>query len=94
MKPLYKEKYPLLFTPLIVGKNKVEYKNRIFQAPMGMALGTDANGLINIIGEEYYSSFARGGFAQICLPIEVPKGRRSSPHLFHRRAVPRLHEHA
>ena len=62
MKPLYKEKYPLLFTPLIVGKNKVEYKNRIFQAPMGMALGTDANGLINIIGEEYYSSFARGGF--------------------------------
>ncbi len=73
MKPLYKEKYPLLFTPLIVGKNKVEYKNRIFQAPMGMALGTDANGLINIIGEEYYSSFARGGFAQICLPIEVPK---------------------
>lgn len=73
MKPLYKEKYPLLFTPLIVGKNKVEYKNRIFQAPMGMALGTDANGLINDIGEEYYGSFARGGFAQICLPIEVPK---------------------
>ncbi len=73
MKPLYKEKYPHLFEPLIVGKNKVEYKNRIFQAPMGMALGTDANGLINDIGEEYYSSFARGGFAQICLPIEVPK---------------------
>ena len=49
MKPLYKEKYPHLFEPLIVGKNKVEYKNRIFQAPMGMALGTDANGLINDI---------------------------------------------
>ena len=73
VKPLYKEKYPHLFTPLFVGANKIEYKNRIFQAPMGMALGTDASGLINDIGVNYYSAFARGGFASVCLPIEIPK---------------------
>ena len=36
MKPIYKEAYPHLFEPLILGKKKVEIKNRVFTAPMGV----------------------------------------------------------
>ena len=35
MKPIYKERYPHLFQPLIVGKNKVVFNNRVMLAPMG-----------------------------------------------------------
>lgn len=74
MKPLYKEKYPNIFKPLIVGrgKTKVEYKNRIFVAPQSAATCADGLGIINDIGIDYYSSFAMGGFASVCVPTEIP----------------------
>lgn len=74
MKPLYKEKYPNIFKPLVVGKGKtkIEYKNRVFVAPQSAAVCTDGFGIINDIGIDYYSSFAMGGFASICVPTEIP----------------------
>ena len=74
MKPLYKEKYPNIFKPLVVGKGKtkVEYKNRIFVAPQSAATCADGLGIINDIGIDYYSSFAMGGFASVCVPTEIP----------------------
>ena len=50
MKPIYKERYPHLFQPLIVGKNKVVFNNRVMLAPMGCIPsggGADADGRIN-----------------------------------------------
>ena len=35
MKPTYKEKYPHLFEPMYVGKNKVRFNNRACMAPIG-----------------------------------------------------------
>ena len=35
MKPIYKEKYPHLFEPMYVGKNKVMFNNRVRVAPIG-----------------------------------------------------------
>ncbi len=65
MKPRYKEQYPHIFKPLIVGKGqtKVEYKNRILVAPQSSAVCADGLGIINDTGIDYYSEFAMGGFA-------------------------------
>ena len=35
MKPVYKEKYPHLFEPMYVGRNKVRFNNRVRVAPIG-----------------------------------------------------------
>ncbi|TEB11693.1 NAD(P)/FAD-dependent oxidoreductase [Pelotomaculum propionicicum] len=75
-KQFYKEKYPHLFEPMVVGKKKDVYKNRILLAPMASissAGGAEANGRINDYGVDFYTNFARGGFASICVPIEIPK---------------------
>lgn len=73
MKPLYKEKYPHLFSPMYVGKNKLEFKHRVLTSPMGSSVGTmDAEGRINDAGIDYYTQFARGGFASVTVPIEIP----------------------
>lgn len=75
-KQLYKEIYPHLFEPMVVGKKQDVYKNRILLAPMASissAGGAEANGRINDYGVDFYTNFARGGFASICLPIEIPK---------------------
>lgn len=73
MKPLYKETYPHLFAPMRVGKKNIEFKHRVFTSPMGSAAGTmDFQGRINNTGVDYYTQFARGGFAAITVPIEIP----------------------
>ena len=71
MKPIYKERYPHLFQPLIVGKNKVVFNNRVMLAPMGCIPsggGADADGRINNWGIEAYIEWAKGGFSSVCLP--------------------------
>ena len=75
-KPIYKEKYPMIFSPMEVrrGKHSIEFKNRVLTAPMNQHLGTDADGIINDYGMNNYIRFAMGGFASICLPCEVPEG--------------------
>ncbi|HIV66411.1 MAG TPA: FAD-dependent oxidoreductase [Candidatus Mailhella excrementigallinarum] len=73
MKPFYKEKYPHLFSPMFIGKKKLEFKHRILTSPMGSAVGTmDFQGRINDAGVDYYTQFARGGFASVTVPIEIP----------------------
>lgn len=77
MKPLYLEKYPHLFAPLVVGKRKVTLKNRFCVGPMGSGPtggGADSDGRINNYGIDFYTSFARGDFASVCLPMEIPRG--------------------
>ena len=73
-KPLYLEKYPHLFQPLTVGKKNIVYKNRIMVGPMQAsgAYSSDTHGVINDYGVDYYTDFARGGFASCAIPIEVP----------------------
>lgn len=73
-KPEYLQKYPHLFQPLLVGKKKVVYKNRIMVGPMQAsgAYSSDTHGVINDYGVDYYTDYARGGFASCALPIEVP----------------------
>ena len=58
MKPIYKEAYPHLFQPLILGKKKVEIKNRVFTAPMGCPLAQNADGRLNEYGDYFYGRFA------------------------------------
>lgn len=74
MKPLYKEKYPHLFSPMVVGRNgQVEYKNRILVPPVGvMGDGVDSHHRINSDAIHMYAQWARGGFAGITVPIEIP----------------------
>lgn len=74
MKPIYKEKYPNLFKNLTVGKGKdaITYKNRVFVGPMAAMVGTDGNGLITENGVQFYADMAQGGYAAICVPIEIP----------------------
>lgn len=79
MKPLYLEKYPNLFKPLVVGRgrNKVILKNRLCVGPMGSGPtggGADSDGRINDYGIDFYTGFAQGDFASVCLPMEVQKG--------------------
>ena len=73
-KPLYLEKYPHLFQPLTVGKKNIVYKNRIMVGPTQAsgAYSSDTHGVINDYGVDYYTDFARGGFASCAIPIEVP----------------------
>ncbi len=58
MKPLYKEKYPHVFEPLVVGKHQnIIFKNRIFQAPVGVgATGGGADGGRLTLTEYLYES--------------------------------------
>ena len=77
MKPLYLDKYPHLFAPLVVGKKKVTFKNRLCVGPMGSGPtggGADSDGRINNYGIDFYTGFARGDFASVCLPMEIPAG--------------------
>lgn len=74
-KPLYKDKYPHLFQPLVVGKKKLVYKNRIMAAPMMPGGGHNCNEFGNIMqgAVDFYTNIARGGFASIACPVELPK---------------------
>ncbi|MGI6226486.1 MAG: hypothetical protein ACOYJ1_09545, partial [Peptococcales bacterium] len=75
MKPLYKQKYPHLFEPMVVGKNKVVFKNRALVAPIGSIAtggGEDSDGRINDYGIDHCMEYIRGGFSSVCLPMEVP----------------------
>ncbi|MBR5319748.1 MAG: FAD-dependent oxidoreductase [Peptococcaceae bacterium] len=75
MKPVYKQKYPHLFEPMYVGKNKVRFNNRALVAPIGSGAtggGEDSDGRINTFGIEYWMRYIQGGFSAVCLPMEVP----------------------
>ena len=75
MKPIYKEKYPHLFEPMVVGKNKVRFNNRALVAPIGSGAtggGEDSDGRINQYGIDFWTGYIRGGFSSVCLPMEVP----------------------
>jgi len=75
MKPTYKEKYPHLFEPLYVGKNKVRFNNRANIAPIGTGAtggGEDSDGRINTFGIDFWMRFIEGGFSRVTLPMEVP----------------------
>ena len=77
MKPFYLEKYPHLFSPLVVGKKQFTFKNRLCVGPMGAGPtggGADSDGRINNYGIDFYTSLVRGGFASVCLPMEIPAG--------------------
>lgn len=72
--PEYKRKYPHLFTPLIVGREKkVTYKNRVMVGPIGpMGISLDAIGRLTDAGVDQYGRYARGGFSSVCIPYEIP----------------------
>ncbi len=75
MKPVYKEKYPHLFEPLYVGKNRVRFNNRFNVAPIGSGAtggGEDSAGRINTFGIDYWMRYIQGGFSRVTLPMEVP----------------------
>ena len=66
MKPVYKEKYPHLFEPMYVGKNKVRFNNRVLVGPIGSGAtggGEDSDGRINTFGIDYWMRYIQGGFA-------------------------------
>ncbi len=74
MKPLYKQKYPHLFSPMPVGrKGQVVYKNRILVPPVcSMGYGTDAHHRISTDGVKFYMPWAQGGFGGFTVPVEIP----------------------
>lgn len=76
MTMLYQEKYPHLFQPLTIGKgaNQVTFKNRIMVGPMFPHIVVDGVGLLNDAGLDFFGSLAKGGFATVCVPTEVPRG--------------------
>lgn len=75
MKPTYKEKYPHLFEPMYVGKNKVRFNNRALMAPIGSIAtggGEMSDGRISQNGIDQCMNYIRGGFSTVALPMEVP----------------------
>lgn len=75
MKPVYKEKYPHLFEPMYVGKNKVRFNNRALMAPIGSIAtggGEMSDGRISQNGIDQCMNYIRGGFSTVALPMEVP----------------------
>lgn len=75
MKPTYKEKYPHLFEPMYVGKNKVRFNNRACMAPIGSIAtggGESSEGRITQNGIDQAMNYIRGGFSTVALPMEVP----------------------
>ncbi len=75
MKPVYKQKYPHLFEPMYVGKNKVRFNNRALVGPIGSGAtggGEDSDGRINTFGIDYWMRYIMGGFSSVALPMEVP----------------------
>ncbi|MDO4280250.1 MAG: NAD(P)/FAD-dependent oxidoreductase [Peptococcaceae bacterium] len=75
MKPTYKNKYPHLFEPMYVGKNKVRFNNRACMAPIGSIAtggGENSDGRINQNGIDQCMNYIRGGFSTVALPMEVP----------------------
>ena len=75
MKPVYKEKYPHLFEPMYVGKNKVRFNNRALMAPIGSIAtggGEMSDGRISQHGIDQCMNYIRGGFSTVALPMEVP----------------------
>ena len=71
MKPVYKEKYPHLFEPLYVGRNRVRFNNRFNVAPIGSGAtggGEDSDGRINTFGIDYWMRYIQGGFSRVTLP--------------------------
>lgn len=75
MKPTYKEKYPHLFEPMYVGKNKVRFNNRACMAPIGSIAtggGEMSEDRISQNGIDQCMNYIRGGFSTVALPMEVP----------------------
>ena len=72
----YKKEFPNLFTPLTVGKGEgqVVFKNRILTGPfLSGPPQYDRDGVITKAGIDYYADYAKGGFANVVLPCEIPR---------------------
>lgn len=75
MVPEYKKKYPHIFEPMTVGRGskKLVFKNRILTPPMIPVMGNNRFGWLNDYqGVLWHGDMARGGFASICCPFEIP----------------------
>lgn len=74
--PVYLNKYPKLFEPLIVGKGKkkLELKHRIMMAPIMAVVGQGTDGVITNNGIDFFTDFVKGGFANVTVPYEIPFG--------------------
>ncbi len=64
---LYREKYPHLFAPLTVGKNRDVYQNRIFIGPRGVGGALDKHNVLTDSGIAWNTMLAAGGYACINL---------------------------
>lgn len=74
MTPLYKNKYPLLFKPLEIGKGKrkVVIKNRIISGPVGASEFTDPFGFKTEEFYRYFGAVAEGGFGAVNTQLHLP----------------------
>jgi 2,4-dienoyl-CoA reductase-like NADH-dependent reductase (Old Yellow Enzyme family) len=63
----YLNRYPNLFTPLIAGRKQIQFKNRIFTAPMHTSVFVDSNNMLSEMGIEFFGGKARGGAGCVCL---------------------------
>lgn len=63
----YMERYPHIFTPMVVGRKKEVYKNRLFVAPMHGYAFVDDHNMLNDCGIEFYVSKAQGGYGCVNL---------------------------
>ncbi len=63
----YREKYPHLFAPLEVGKNRDVYKNRIFIGPRGVGGALNQDNVLTDSGIAWNTVLAAGGYACINL---------------------------
>lgn len=75
-KPLYKEKYPNLFSPFSVERNGhvVTFKNRMLVPPQGYCNTVEGTGLFNEDAYKWYERYAYGGFASYNICQDLPDG--------------------
>lgn len=48
------------------------FKNRVLLSPMMSVIGQDGNGLVADAGLDFFTDFAKGGFASACASVEIP----------------------
>ena len=73
-KPLYKQKYPNLFNPMVLkrGRTELTFKNRVIVSPMIPAGSADGVGFPNFSFLDFFGGFAKGGFGGITLTCKTP----------------------
>ncbi len=73
MKPIYKEKYPHLFEPLVVGKKiKLNLKTESLLRLWVVHWHKVQMALLNDFGVNLYGDFAKGGFGLVQAKVVIP----------------------